>query len=152
MARLVLEKRHGPRVRRGVDDYGESWTGRTRGLFESDELDVLAGDDVAGGVSLGAVGGVVAVESGCGSSSRRVWSYGWAHAAEAVGLDVAAEREFHWAFRSFLISYHFGCKSHGMEFSPKPQQDMRYKSKYWQPWDLRLEILPVKPLTWLWLL
>jgi len=72
-------------------------------VFEGDELDVLAGDDVAGGFSLGAEGGVVAVEAGV-EVAVDGFGDGWAFAAEAVGLDVAAEIVLHW-FSSFSGGY-----------------------------------------------
>ena len=91
MARLGFELAEGE----GVDDYGE---GGLDGLavFEREELDVLAGDDVAGGFSLRAEGGVALVEAVVevavsGPVER------WALAAEAVGLDVLAESELHWS-------------------------------------------------------
>ena len=52
---------------------------------------MLAGDYVTCSVSLGAVGGVVAVQAGV-EVAVDGFVYGWALAAEAVGLDVAAER------------------------------------------------------------
>ena len=47
----------------GVDDDGESGLDGFA-VFEGQELDVLAGDDVAGGFSLRAEGGVAPVEAG----------------------------------------------------------------------------------------
>ena len=65
-------------------------------VFESQKLDVLAGDDVAGGFALRAEGGVALVEAvvevAVGGPVER-----WALAAEAVGLDVLAESELHWS-------------------------------------------------------
>jgi hypothetical protein len=115
----------------GVDDYGE---GGLDGLavFEGEELDVLAGDDVAGGFSLGAEGGVALVEAvvevAVGGLAER-----WGLALESVGADVAAELVLH--FGAFLGGPPWGLAVK----SPMVAIDSEIGlAKYMQPCGLRL--------------
>ena len=98
---------------------------------------MLSGDHVAGGFSLGAEGGVALVEAGVEVAVDGLGD-GRALAAEAVGLDVAAEIEFHW-FSTIFWGYplpwgYFGWKSNGCNKIARV-----CSAKILQPWDLRLK-------------
>jgi hypothetical protein len=77
----------------GVDDDGESDLDGFA-VFQGDQFDVLAGDEVAAGGGGGAEGGVALVEAVVEVAPGPVGE-GGGFAAGSVGLDVAAEGELH---------------------------------------------------------
>jgi hypothetical protein len=77
----------------GVDDELESDLDGLA-VLEGAELDVLAGDEVAGAGGGLAVGGVALVEAGVEVAVRGAVKLGRA-AGKAVGLDVATDGNFH---------------------------------------------------------